>query len=415
MKGVLVIIDGMGDLPLKIIDDKTALEAAKMPNLDFLAARGEMGYMYPVKPGFVPGSDEAIVSIFGNNLENSSRGQLEAIGSGLDLEEGDLALRVNFATIDSLKNGNVIDRRVGRTLTTKEANLLAKSLNQIKMSCKFEFKATIQHRGALVFREGVFSGNITGNDPTYSAGTTKEMEKINISKPKDDSENSRYSANIVNEFVEKAYEVLNNHPVNKNRRNRGLMPANYLLVRGAGTERPKLKKYPKWISPSYMPLEIGFSKVCDMTVKTFTYPKLKTLDAYDNLYDGLKKACKFNIKILKKYHKKFDYAYVHIKETDLPGHDNKVMEKIFMLEYIDQTFFKFLRGFVPKNEIKVVVTADHSTPCKLKNHSSDPVPVLLYNNSSIPRAKKFCEKEAKKGTLGRIMGQDLLKVVGFNK
>src|SRR3989339_437565 len=255
MKGVLVIIDGMGDLPLKIIDDKTALEAAKMPNLDFLAARGEMGYMYPVKPGFVPGSDEAIVSIFGNNLENSSRGQLEAIGSGLDLEEGDLALRVNFAT-------------------------------------------------------------------------------------------------IVNEFVEKAYEVLNNHPVNKNRRSRGLMPANYLLVRGAGIERPKLKKYPKWISPSYMPLEIGFSKVCDMIVKTFTYPKLKTLDAYDNLYDGLKKACKFNIKILKKYHKKFDYAYVHIKETDLPGHDNKVMEKIFMLEYIDQTFFKFLRGFVPKNEIK---------------------------------------------------------------
>ena len=164
-----------------------------------------------------------------------------------------------------------------------------------------------------------------------------------------------------------------------------------------------------------MPLEIGFSKVCDMTVKTFTYPKLKTLDAYDNLYDGLKKACKFNIKILKKYHKKFDYAYVHIKETDLPGHDNKVMEKIFMLEYIDQTFFKFLREFVPKNEIKVVVTADHCTPCKLKNHSADPVPVLLYNNSSIPRAKKFCEKEAKKGTLGRIMGQDLLKVVGFNK
>ena len=305
------------------------------------------------------------------------------------------------------------------------------------------------------------AGDVTKDLPKQSVQeflihADDDFKKINLSKPKDDSENSRYSANLVNEFVEKAYEVLNNHPVNKNRRSRGLMPANfllvrgpgaeppklkfykkwmavtympleigfaracgmtnyYLLVRGAGTERPKLKKYPKWISPSYMPLEIGFSKVCDMTVKTFTYPKLKTLDAYDNLYDGLKKACKFNIKILKKYHKKFDYAYVHIKETDLPGHDNKVMEKIFMLEYIDQTFFKFLREFVPKNEIKVVVTADHCTPCKLKNHSADPVPVLLYNNSSIPRAKKFCEKEAKKGTLGRIMGQDLLKVVGFNK
>jgi 2,3-bisphosphoglycerate-independent phosphoglycerate mutase len=149
-----------------------------------------------------------------------------------------------------------------------------------------------------------------------------------------------------------------------------------------------------------------------MNVFSFDYPRLSGLDSYENLYDGLKKACKFSIKVLKKNKKNADYAYIHIKETDLPGHDNKPVEKKLMLEYIDKTFFKFLRKFAPPNNIKVVVTADHSTPCRLKNHSADPVPVLFYNDS-IPKEKKFCEKEARKGTLGSMMGKELLKKVGF--
>ena len=100
MKGVFIIIDGLGDLPNDQLGGKTPLEAASTPNLDFLATRGEMGYMYPVKPGFIPESDEAIVSIFGNELISSTRGQLEARGSDLKLTRGDLAFRVNFGTID---------------------------------------------------------------------------------------------------------------------------------------------------------------------------------------------------------------------------------------------------------------------------------------------------------------------------
>ena len=163
MKGILVILDGVGDLPCKQLGEKTPLEAANMKNLDFLATRGEMGYMYPVKPGFVPGSGEAIVSIFGNSLISSTRGQLEARGTKLKLIRGDLALRVNFATIDSLENKNIIDRRAGRTLTTLEAEILSKALNKIIIPCKFVFEPTIQHRAVLVFRGG-FSDNISGND-----------------------------------------------------------------------------------------------------------------------------------------------------------------------------------------------------------------------------------------------------------
>jgi len=411
MKGILVIIDGVGDLPHKLLGDKTPLEVARIPNINFFATRGELGYMYPVRPGFIPESDEAIVSIFGNELINSSRGQLEAKGAGIKTIRGDLALRVNFATIDG--SGKILDRRAGRTLTTGESENLAKALNKIKLPCDFVFKSTVQHRAALVFRGG-FSDNITGNDLTYIQGKIRSKQEFNFCKPLDEDENSQYSVNVVNEFLEKAFEILDKHPINKERMRQGLLPANFLLVRGAGIEYPKLKQYKKWLSPSYMPLEIGFSMISGMHVESFQYPLLKKLDAYENLWDGLRKACKFNINVIKKNHKKFDYAYIHLKETDLPGHDNKPLEKKMMLEYIDKTFFNFLRKFVPPKKIKLVVTGDHSTPCKLKNHSADPVPVLFYNDS-ILKEKKFSEKEARKGTLGRIIGKDLLKKVGFVK
>ena len=412
MKGILVILDGMGDLPHKNFDGVTPLEAANTPNLDFLATRGEMGYMYSVRPGFIPESDEAIVSIFGNKLISSTRGQLEARGTDLTLTRGDLAFRVNFATIDSLEKGNVLDRRAGRNLTTSEAQILAKAISRIELPVKFEFKPTIQHRAALVFNGG-FSDNISGNDATYFQGKSEEVNRIIKCRALDEDENAFYSANIVNEFLEKAFEVLDKHPVNVERRKRGFMPANYLLVRGAGIEMPKLKKYKKWVSANYMPLEIGFSRVSGMKNFSFDYPKLKGLDAYENLWKGIKKACKYAIKVLKKNRKTADYAYIHIKETDLPGHDNKPFEKKLMLEYVDMTLFKFIRKFAPPNKIKVVVTADHATPCKLKNHSADPVPVLFYNDS-IPKEKHFNEKEARTGPMGRILGNDLLKKVGFS-
>jgi 2,3-bisphosphoglycerate-independent phosphoglycerate mutase len=413
MKGIFVIVDGMGDLPNKQLGEKTPLEAAQMPNADFLASRGEMGYMYSVKPGFVPESDEAIVSIFGNDLISSTRGQLEARGTNIKLVRGDLAWRVNFATIDSYEEGNILDRRAGRNLQTWEAEALAKSLNNIKLAVPFVFKATLGHRGVLIFKGG-FSDNLSGNDLVYSGGKSLIHDKISLIKPLDEEENTQYSANVVNDFLEKAFEVLDKHPINESRRKKGLLPANFLLIRGAGVEVPKLKYYKKWMSVNYMPLEKGFAKVCGMTNFAFEYPKLKEIDSYENLWAGLKKACRFSAKAIKRNYKKFDYAYIHLKETDLPGHDNKPLVKKEMLEYIDKTFFNFLRKFCPPNKIKVAITADHSTPCKLKSHSADPVPVLLYNDS-IPKEKKFNENEARKGTLGKMEGKEFLSKIGFNK
>ena len=413
MKGIFVIIDGLGDLPNKQLDNKTPLEYADTTNLDFLATRGEMGYMDPVRPTFIPETEEAIVSIFGNDLINSTRGQLEARGVGLDLKRGDLALRVNFAAIDSLVKGNIKDRRSGRTLKTTEASELAKALNKIKLPCKFDFVSTTQHKGVLVLRGG-FSDNVLGNDRTYFGGRSEEPDKVVLCKALDDDENSQYSSAILNEFIRKSYEVLDSHEINVRRKERGLLSANYILLRSPGAEKPKLKQYKKWISVTYSPLEKGFSTLSGMKNFFFQYPKLRGLDSYKSLYNGLRKACKFSIKTIKRNLKKTDYIYIHLKETDTPGHDNKPFEKKEMIEYIDKTLFAFLRRFAPPNKIKVLVTGDHSTPCKLKNHSADPVPVLFYNLGT-PKEKKFNEVEARKGSLGRIKGKELFKKVGFDK
>lgn len=413
MKGVLVILDGVGDLPHKLLGDKTPLEAANTPNLDFLAARGELGYLYTVKPGFAPSSEAGVVSIFGNDWSKFPRGPLSAMGSGIEIKKGDLSFRANFTTIDSFEKGNIIDRRAGRTLTSAEARELSRAINNIKLDVDFEFQSTVQHRAALVFR-GNLSESVSGNDMTYTKGKASTSTKIVDCVALDKKSNSIKTAEIINKFLRKVYEVLKEHPVNKKRKARGLMPANFILIRAAGIGKPKLKQYRKWVALGYMPLEKGISKSSGMGLYEFDYPDLKGIDSYKNLWDGLKKACKNSIKCLKKNQKKYDYCYLHLKETDVPGHDNKPIEKKMMIEYIDKTVFKFLRNFAPSKRIKVAVAADHSTVCKLKEHTSDPVPVLLYGDY-IPREKRYNERECKKGKLGKVIGKDFLKKIGFDR
>ena len=413
MKGILVIMDGLGDLPNSQLGGKTPLEAAKTPRLDFLATRGELGYMYPVGVGYAPGSDESIVTLFQNSIKGLSRGEVEAYGADLSPKKGDLVLRVDFGTVNSIEEGNIIDRRAGRTLTTKEAKELSLAINKIEFPYPFKFVSTNQHRAVLMI-EGDFSSEILENDRTYSSGSAKEVERVSVCRAKTKKEKAVHTAEVLNEFLVLAYDVLRKHPVNSIRRKKGLLPANYLLVRGAGVEKPKFKQHKNWISAHYMALEKGFSRLSGIKNYSFEYPALKGVDSYKNLWDGLKKAAKHSIKVVKKNLDRVDYCYIHIKETDLPGHDNKPFEKKAMIEYLDKTLFKYLAKVAPMKEVKVVVTGDHSTPCKLKAHSADPVPVLFYN-LGIPKEKKFNETEARKGSLGKILGKDFLKKVGFSR
>lgn len=410
MKKILVILDGASGLGNAIFGGKTSLEFAETPNLDSLTKKGKMGYMYPINEKTVPGSDDAIISIFGNDPKPCRRGTYEAIGAGIELKRGDLAVRINFGTIENIKTKKVIDRRAGRTLTTKETKILAEAINKkINLPCKFELKPTIQHRGVLILRGG-FSDNITNTDPEWSPGKTNTFK---FSEPLDEEENTKYTTNILNSFTEQAFKILNNHPLNIERKRKGLLPANMIFMRGAGTEIPKIKKYKTWMSINPMPLEIGISKSSGMKTFSFTYPKLKKMDVYKTLYDGLEKTIKFAIKTIKKQHKNYDGCYIQLKETDIPGHDNKPLEKKKMLEIIDKKFFSFIKKFAEKNKILLVVTCDHSTPCRLKMHSTDPVPVLVFGKEK-DKTTQFSESQSKKGSLGKMYGSEFMKKTGLS-
>jgi 2,3-bisphosphoglycerate-independent phosphoglycerate mutase len=410
MKGIFVILDGIGDQACQVLGQKTPLEAANTPNLDVLAGKGKMDYCYTVKEGFVPESDSAIVSLLGYDYLSESRGTLEAMGLGIQLKNGDLALRCNFGTIDGLEEGNVLDRRAGRTLTTKEEKVLAKALNEgVKLKFPFEFYPAIQHRGVLVIRGG-FSNNVSAVD------RARKTDRLEFSKALDDEDDSKLTAELINSFVRQSFEILDKHPVNAERVRKGLYSANIVFCRGVGNEPIKFKKMKgKWGALAYMPLEIGIAKATGMDVFKFRYPKLRGIDVYENLYMGLRKGIGNAISMLRWNRKKYDYFWIHLKETDLPGHDNKPVEKVKMLEILDKKFFGYLKKIVDKEKAKLVLTGDHTTACRMKAHTSDPVPVLTYPHpkGKITEGQRFTEKDGLNGR--KIIGRKLLEENLFEK
>ena len=234
-----------------------------------------------------------------------------------------------------------------------------------------------------------------------------------LSESLDDEDDSELSSEIVNQFVRKSFEVLDRHSVNIVRRKRGFYPANVILCRGAESEKIRLKKLKgKWMALGYMPLEKGIARAVGMNVYGFRYPKLRDIDVYDNLYRGLKRAIKYSIKMLKRNRKRYDYFYIHFKETDIPGHDNKPFDKVKMIELLDKRFFYFLRRFV--RDARIVVTADHTTSCKRRAHSDAPVPVLSYAfNERIREGQRFTEAWGMKGK--RAIAGKLLKEKLFGR
>ncbi len=409
---VFVIIDGVGDLSIPELGNKTPLEAANKPNMDWFAANGKSGHVFTIREGFAPESDGAVVALLGNDAEKvyTGRGPLEAFGAGVIFKNGDLALRTNFATVDGR---TVADRRAGRGLTTEEAKVFEKDINsKVKLRFPFTFKSTVQHRGVLVIH-GEFSDEISNVDPAYTKlgkiGVVNERQGKELlpCKPLDDSEIARESADTVNDFVEQCLKVLAEHPLNKKRVEEGMLPANALLLRDAGVRLPKLAARKGWAAVMSMPLEIGLSKLCGMKVIKFDYPEMKVRDVYANLHAGLEKTISESRKAIEE--KAANHFYIHFKETDVAGHDGNYKEKMRMVEIIDREFFGFLRGI--KN-LQLVVTGDHSTPCVKKNHSSDPLPLLWYGDGK-DGVKAYSERACMKGSMGKLCGKDVLKRCGF--
>ncbi|WP_297465136.1 2,3-bisphosphoglycerate-independent phosphoglycerate mutase [Thermococcus sp.] len=395
-KGLLIILDGLGDRPIKEFGGKTPLEYANTPNMDRLARMGILGQQDPIKPGQPAGSDTAHLSIFGYDPHKVYRGRgfLEALGVGLDLDRDDLAFRVNFATIE---NGIIVDRRAGR-ISTEEAHELAKAIQEnVKLPVPFIFVGATGHRAVLVLK-GMARGYRVGENDPHEPG--KPPKKFTW-----EDEESRKVAEILEEFVRQAHEILEKHPINEKRRKEGKPPANYLLIRGAGTYPDIPMKFTEqWKVRAAAVVAVSLVKGVARAIGFDVYTPEGATGEYNT--DEMAKAKKA-VELLKEY----DFVFLHFKPTDAAGHDNNPELKAKMVEKADR-MIGYIAEHVDLEETVIAITGDHSTPCEVMNHSGDPVPLLIAGGGvRTDSTEAFGERECMRGGLGRIKGHDIVPIM----
>lgn len=359
----LIVIDGLGDRPIKKLDGKTPLEAAYTPNMDSMAGLSGLVLPFVFEKEKTPTSEGAHAAIFGCLDDFLGRGPYEALGVGIELQKSDIAFRANYAI---LEEEIVSDRRAGRIKDTEALSNLLSGIEIDKV--KFMVKSSMGHRAVLVMRGNNLSPEVSSNDPKEDGKPVKKIKAL--------TKEAEFTAEVLNKFLHKAKLALKGKK------------ANFLLLRGAG----KFKE------------TLSFKK---------KYNKSSCAIASGGVYIGIPKAMGIEtvikssldekISTLKERLKEKDFVFCHIKETDNLSHDGDFLGKKEFIEKIDRR----LAGFDKK--ITIAVTGDHSTPCELKDHSSDPVPLLIYRNGESARA--FSEKECLKGELGKIRQEALLEKI----
>jgi 2,3-bisphosphoglycerate-independent phosphoglycerate mutase len=406
-----VCLDGLGDDPIPELGNRTPLEAAATPNLDLLARRGAQGLVHTVGEDVAPESDIAVFAILGYDprQEHPGRGVLEALGAGMDFRDGDLAYRTNFATRE---DGEIVDRRVGRDLSSEDARALADEVNRTLElpGATFDLLATVEHRGALIVRstEGALSANVSNTDPAYaregSLGVALETFRHEVAEARalDDSEEAARAAELTNVFVDRAAMVLDASEVNARRRSEGRLAANLILTRDGGDHIPRLVPIKDRFGPAWgcfveMPVERGIALVLGMA----------PVDAPTGIPRQQQYAewAALAAEALGGY----DALYIHIKGPDVPAHDGRAEDKKQVIEDIDGVFFAELLSRIDERRTLLAVTADHSTSCVRKAHTADPVPLVVAGPGvAADGTVAFGERAAAEGSLGTLEGVQIV-------
>jgi len=376
-KIVMLVADGLGGLPMTP-GGLTELETAQTPNLDSLAWRGVQGASIPVKPGIAPGSGPGHLALFGYDPLHYKigRGALEATGIGFELQDGDVAIRCNFCTIDS--SGKITDRRAGR-ISSEESAPLAISLRQVKIPGVEIFVEPVkEHRFVVVFRAPGLGGNVADTDPQKTGVPPLD--------PIAQDEASKRTAEIAREFLAQAKKILAGHP-----------KANFHTMRGFAN-KPSLPSYRevyglRAASIAVYPMYKGLARLVGMDILGSAQTLAEQMDTLEKNWND------------------YDFFFIHFKYTDSTGEDGNFEGKVARIEELDSV----LPRITALNPTVMIVTGDHSTPSYLKSHSWHPVPTLLVSDCCRPDPHKaFNESTCITGGLGQFEAQYLMPLALSN-
>lgn len=397
-KAIMLIIDGLGDRPIEQLGGLTPLEAATTPCFDRLAKEGITGLMDPLSPGIRVGTDVGHLALFGYNPLKVywGRGPIEASGVGISLKPGDVAFRCNFATVDD--DFVVLDRRAGRIRHTES---LAAALDNMPLGDGVTaiFRPATEHRAVLVLSGERLSAEVTDSDP----GTANEGEPVREVRPKRPGQPlAEKTAHLVNEFIRKSHEILQNHEVNRTRVRKGLLPANIVITRGAGMAvkmRSIAERFDiKGCCITGESTVVGIAQMAGF--KVLTNEKLTA-----NIDTDLDEKARLTVQGLKEA----DLVVTHVKAADLMAHDNKPKEKMAFIERVDRMLQRTVNELEHPDQMYVAITADHSTPCCIREHSADPVPVLIHGRGAlVDTVETYGERACAHGGLCRIRANDFL-------
>jgi 2,3-bisphosphoglycerate-independent phosphoglycerate mutase len=393
MKTLIIIGDGMADRPLKELNYLTPLEAAKPKNMNQVTLSGASGLLYAISPGVAPGSDTATLAILGYNPYKvyTGRGGFEAIGAGIELKDGDIAFRCDFATIN--EDFIIVDEKAGRI--REGAMELANQLQDLKLKATPDveviFKQTLGFKGVLVLRGEKLSLNISTCKPKVNL-------RADLVKPLDDSIEAKRTADALNEFIRISHNLLKDHPINQRRESEGKPPANVVVPWGGG-EKPHLKplceKYKlKCACVTAVSLIKGICKLSGMDV-------IDVPGATGEIDTDTTAKANAALKAIKDH----DLVVIHVEGPDEASHDGDIVGKISIIKKIDSMVGMILEH-VNLEEACIVLLADHTTSTKLRKHTADPTPITISSTEVIKDGvSHYSERAVYRGGLGHIHGK----------
>lgn len=365
MKYVLILGDGMADEPLQELGGRTPLAYAHTPAMDELAALSEIGMVKTVPEGMNPGSDTANLSVLGYDpkVYYSGRSPLEALNIGVEMKDGDVAIRANIVTL-SEEEENYEDKRIldhsSDEISTEDAAVLLEAVKKELQNEMFQFYVGTSYRHCLIWAKG----DVVPLTPPHDI----RGKGIKDYLPKEQ---------LLLDMQKKSYEILAHHPLNEERKKNGLNPANSLWFWGAGT-KPALSSFEeKYHKKGAMISAVDLLKGIAVGTDMYNITVEGANGGLNTNYEGKAQAA---VDALLK--EGYDFAYIHVEAPDEMGHQGSVEKKIKAIEYLDARVIRPVKDALDASgeAYRMLVLPDHPTPICVKTHTANPVPYLLYDS-----------------------------------